>query len=140
MASPLEEHEKFIRKRLEDPESRKAEALAWLEGSQGRNTLGEPSQGLFAEPPLLGLDPSDASIALVKAIYAMGAQEVIAVEIDQYEEDDGTYENTGKLVIKLPVDPALRRSVFAWHGKQAQSMGFDAEPDIGQSHLFSMLD
>jgi hypothetical protein len=30
--------------------------------------------------------------------------------------------------------------VFEWHGKQAEAMGFDAEQDVGQSHLFSMLD
>jgi hypothetical protein len=30
--------------------------------------------------------------------------------------------------------------VFDWHGREAETMGFDAEPDIGQSHLFSMLD
>ena len=71
MPSALETHERFIRDRLEDPHSRKAEALEWLEGSGGKNTLGEL----------------------------------------------GTTEEA-----------------------KAESRGFDAEPDIGQSHLFSMLD
>lgn len=120
MKSALAAHERFIRERLK---SRKAEALGWLKRSHGRNTLGE-------------LPTTEEATTLVKAIYAAGAERVIAVEIDEY--DDG--QNTGKLVIRLPTDPARRQRVFAWHGKQAQSMGFDAEPDIGQSHLFSLLD
>jgi hypothetical protein len=123
MASPLDQHEQFIRDRLEDPDSQKAEALQWLESSDGRNTVGE-------------LSSTQASIDLVKAIYAAGAEEVIAVEIDDY---DG-HQNSGKLIIKLPTNKADRARVFDWHGKQAESMGFDAEQDIGQSHLFSMLD
>jgi hypothetical protein len=31
----------FIREQLEDPDSKKAEALAWLKGNRGRNTVGE---------------------------------------------------------------------------------------------------
>jgi alkanesulfonate monooxygenase SsuD/methylene tetrahydromethanopterin reductase-like flavin-dependent oxidoreductase (luciferase family) len=123
MPSPLETHERFIRDRLEDPRSRKAEALNWLEGGDGKNTLGE-------------LGTTQEAIALVKAIYDAGAAEVLAVEIQDY---DGA-QNSGKLVIKLPADRRLRQQVFEWHGNQAESMGFDAEPDIGQSHLFSMLD
>jgi hypothetical protein len=123
MTSQLEQHEEFIRERLQDPNSLKAEALRWLEDSDNKNTLGE-------------LGSTEASVALVKAIYAAGAEEVIAVEIDDY----GGQQNSGKLVIRLPQDTTLRRPVFEWHGKQAQLMGFDAEPDIGQSHLFAMLD
>ncbi len=123
MPSPLDQHEKFIRDRLEDPHSQKAEALQWLEASHGKNTLGE-------------LSSTQDSIELVKAIYAAGAEAVIAIEVDDY---DGM-QNTGKLIIKLPTDKALRGRVFEWHGKQAESTGFDAEQDIGQSHLFSMLD
>jgi hypothetical protein len=123
MSTPLEQHERFIRDRLEDPDSLKAEALKWLEASQGRNSLGE-------------LGSTQASVDLVKAIYAAGAESVIAIEIDDYDGE----QNAGKLIIKLPKDKALRDRVFDWHGKQAESMGFDAEQDIGQSHLFSMLD
>jgi hypothetical protein len=123
MPSQLEQHEQFIRERLNDPNSVKAEALEWLKSSDGKNTLGE-------------LGSTEESIALVEAIYATGAEEVIAVEIDDY---DGR-QNSGKLVIRLPQDAGLRRPVFDWHGRQAETMGFDAEPDIGQSHLFSMLD
>ncbi|HET9271074.1 MAG TPA: hypothetical protein VFO31_23020 [Vicinamibacterales bacterium] len=123
MATPLEQHEQFIRDRLEDPRSRKAEALQWLEASEGKNTLGE-------------LGSTQDSIELVGAIYAAGAEAVIAIEIDEY---DG-HENTGKLIIKVPTVKALRKRLFAWHGKHAESMGFDAEQDMGQSHLFAMLD
>lgn len=123
MPTPLEQHEQFIRDRLEDRSSQKAEALHWLESSKGKNTLGE-------------LSSTQESIDLVKAIYAAGAEAVIAIEIDDYDGE----QNTGKLIIKLPKDKALRDRVFEWHGKQAESTGFDAERDIGQSHLFSMLD
>src|SRR5262249_46294178 len=68
MATPLDQQEQFIRDRLEDPDSLKAEALKWLEDSEGRNTLGE-------------LSSTQASIDLVKAIYAAGAESVIAIEI-----------------------------------------------------------
>ena len=123
MTSPLEQHQQFIRDRLEDPDSQKAEALAWLQDSDGKNTLGE-------------LGSTQESIDVVRAIYAAGAERVLAVEIDDY--DGG--QNSGKLMIELPQGEALRQPVFEWHGRQAESMGFDAEPDIGQSHLFSMLD
>ena len=123
MATPLDQHERFMRDRLEDPESQKAEALQWLETSHGRNTLGE-------------LGSTQASIDLVKAIYAAAAAEVIAVESDDY---DG-HQNSGKLIIKLPTNKADRARVFDWHGKQAESMGCDAGQEVGQSHLFSMLD
>jgi hypothetical protein len=123
MATPLDQHEQFIRDRLEDPHSQKAEALQWLEASQGKNTLGQ-------------LSSTQDSIDLVKAIYAAGAEAVMAIEIDDY----GGEQNAGKLIIKLPADKTLRQRVFEWHGKQAESLGFDGEQDIGQSHLFSMLD
>ena len=123
MTSELEHHEQFILELLYDSTAQKAEALNWLQNSGGGNTLGE-------------LDSTEESVALVAAIYAAGAEEVIAIEIDDY---DGA-QNTGKLLIKLPQDEAARRSVFAWHDWQAESMGFDAEPDMGQSYLFSMLD
>ena len=113
----------FSRERLEDPNSKKAEALAWLENSKGNNTLGE-------------LSTTEESVALVKEAYEAGAVEVLAIEIDQYDE----MENTGKLIVKLPREPAPRERVFRWCGNQAEAQGFDAEKDSGQTHLFIMLD
>ena len=113
----------FIRERLEDPDSKKAEALAWLEASGAKNTLGE-------------LPTTKASIALVKEAYKAGAEEVLAVEIDEFEG----VGNTGKLIVRLPSDPEERKRAFKWCGKLAEKSGFDAEQDTGQTHLFIMLD
>ena len=114
----------FIRERLEDPHSKTAEALVWLEGSGGQNTLGE----LFT---------TEESIALVKDAYAAGAEEVLAIEIDEY---DGSYENTGKLIVRVPREPAARGRVFQWCAQQAAARGFDGEIDEGQTHIFVALD
>jgi len=114
----------FIRERLEDPKSKKAEALAWLEGSGGRNTLGE-------------LLTAEESIALVKEAYDAGAEEVLAIEIDEY---DDAHENTGKLIIRVPLAGAARERVFKWCALQAEGQGFEGEKDIGQTHIFVALD
>jgi hypothetical protein len=79
----------------------------------------------------------EESIAVIQEIYDAGAEEVLAVEIDDYP-DEG--QNTGKPVIKLPDDAAARQRVFAWTAKVAESQGFNAEQDSGQSYLFVMLD
>jgi len=118
----LNEHEAFIRERLADPSSTKAEVLAWLSASP-RNTLGE-------------LGSNEESVRLAHQVYAAGAAEVLAIEINAC----GDIENSGKLLIKLPDHPLQRKSVFAWHGAQAESIGYDPEEDIGQTYLFSMLD
>jgi hypothetical protein len=112
----------FIQRFLDDPSSR--EAREWLLSGED-NTLGE-------------LEFNDESIALVEEAYAAGAHKVIAVEIDKYE--DVPLQNTGKLVIELPSEPAKRVTAFAWAGKIAESQGFEAEEDEGQSHVFLMLD
>jgi hypothetical protein len=112
----------FIDARLNDPKSKKAEALKWLTES-GENTLGE-------------LGTTEESIDLVQAAYDAGAEEVLAIEIDQYGEN----ENTGKLLVKLPSEKEARKRVFAWCGTQAEAQGFDAEEDTGQTYVFVMLD
>ncbi len=63
--------------------------------------------------------------------------QVFAVEIEKYP---GGMENTGKLVIELPVDPAARTSVFDWAAAIARESGFDGDIDVGQRYLFVMLD
>jgi len=117
----------FICERLDDQDSKKAEALAWLKGNGGRNTLGE-------------LPTNEESIALIEEAYHAGAEEVLAIEIDEYDEDDGVHENTGKLIVRLPMESAARRRVLGWCGKQAEAQGYDAEDDEGQTHVFVALD
>lgn len=113
----------FIRERLEDPDSKKAEALRWLEKGNGKNTLGE-------------LSTADESIALVKAAYEAGAEEVLAIEIDEYDDR----ENTGKLIVKLPSESNTRKRVFQWCNEQAEAQGFEGDKDEGQTHVFVSLD
>jgi hypothetical protein len=115
---------RFIRERLEDPDSKKAEALSWLEGSAGKNTLGE-------------LSSTGESILLVKEAYDAGAVEVLAIEIDEYESGQ---ENTGKLILKLPSEAELRKRVFQWCADQAEAQGYEGEKDEGQTHIFVSLD
>ncbi|MCU0755053.1 MAG: hypothetical protein MUE46_08025 [Xanthomonadales bacterium] len=77
------------------------------------------------------------SRSFIDALYKLGVPQVFAVEIDKYP---GGMENTGKLVIELPVDPAARASVFDWAAVIAQELGFDGKSDVGQKYLFVMLD
>jgi len=102
------------------------EARGWLRAGRDKNTLGE-------------LPDTASSLALVEAIYSAGALHVEAVEIDDYPEM-GNCQNTGKLVITLPSDPAARLRVFEWSAPIAVSLGFDPEPDNGQKYLFVALD
>ena len=113
----------FIRERLEDPNSKKAEALGWLKASGGKNTLGE-------------LATTEESIALVQTAYEAGAEEVLAIEIERC----GKEETTGKLIVKLPTDKMARKRVIDWCGRQAEEQGYDPEEDTGQTHIFVMLD
>ena len=80
----------------------------------------------------------DESRAVVNAAYAAGAVRVLAVAIHEYPDEGAA--NTGKLVVELPADPALRAEVFGWASEIARSQGFDPEPDAGQPYLFVSLD
>ncbi len=73
---------------------------------------------------------------LVEELYAAGAVEVLAVEIDRYEEG----ENSGKLVIELSQIAQDREMVLDIAGKIAESQGFDRVTDDGQKYVFVMLD
>jgi hypothetical protein len=119
-----ERHERFIAKLLKD--RNKAEALAWLSGGAAGSfrNLGE-------------LETNEESVALVREVYALGAVQVLAMEIDSYDGADG---NSGKLVIELPEDEAARGRVFAWCARQGEKLGFEGDEDFGQRYLFVMLD
>lgn len=54
-------------------------------------------------------ESNEKSLDLIREIYDAGAVEVIAVDIDK--DADGE-ENTGKLLIVLPEQPAQRKSVL----------------------------
>jgi hypothetical protein len=112
----------FIRQRLEDPDSKKAEVRSWLEGNK-QNTLGE-------------LATNGESIDLIIEAYDAGANEILAIEIDEY---DGV-ENTGKLIVKLPSDPDARKRTLNWCSHLVEAHGFDRLEDKGQTHVFVSLD
>lgn len=116
--------DEFVQRFLDAPDTR--EALGWLKEDQTgmQRTLGE------------GL-PAKESIQFVQAFYDAGAQQVLAVKIDDYGHG---MENTGKIVIQLPDAPDQRAALLAKAGEIAQSQGFDAEPDNGQRYVFLMLD
>ncbi|MCA9041867.1 MAG: hypothetical protein KDA65_16050 [Planctomycetaceae bacterium] len=100
------------------------EALAWLKaGPDNIHTLAE------------GL-PTENSIELIQGFYDAGAKEVLAVEIDEYDD----FQNTGKLVIELSDDPAERAAVLEKADEIAISQGFNPEQDSGQRYVFLMLD
>ena len=66
-------------------------------------------------------------------MYALGgATRVTAAKIDTYDTGE---ENTGKLVVSLPTDPALREKIFAWCAEWADRQGFDPERDTGQEQV-----
>ena len=104
--------------------SNKAEALAWLRAG---------SDTSFRN---LGEMEADDSVAFVQRLYDLGAEKVLAVEID--EDSDGA--NTGHLLVQLPADDAARERLFAFERDHAESHGFDATPDEGQEYLYLKLD
>ena len=112
----------LARQLLAEPGSR--EVLHWLQEGSVTRTLGE-------------LATREDSIELAKEVYNLGATKVTAVKIDRYP-DGG--ENTGKLVVYLPKEKALRKRLFAWATERAEEQGYDPERDTGQKHLFVMLD
>jgi hypothetical protein len=112
-----------IEELLKSPRSK--EALEWLRGGlPGSRTLGE-------------LPDTGESISLVTELYALGATKVTAVEIDIYDTGE---ENTGKIIISLPKEKAKRANLFEWSSERAEEMGFDPDRDVGQKHIFVMLD
>jgi hypothetical protein len=106
------------------PDRNPREALSWLKAAPRRRTLGE-------------LANTAVSVRLINQLYRAGAAKVWAVEIDSYP--DGT-ENTGRLVIELPQDPAARKRVLAWVSHQSLSKGFNPGQDEGESFAYVRLD
>jgi hypothetical protein len=103
----------------------KAPALEWLRASSetSKRNLGEME--------------TDISIEFVQAQHDLGAAAVLAVRItDTYGCDDQT---SNDIVIQLPSDPDSRARLFSFARSHATDLGFDPEPDFGQSHLWLWL-
>ena len=123
--------EGITRKLLADPN--RQEVLTWLRGAaEGEHR----TLGILAD--------TSRSIALAEEIYRAGASEVWAVDIRssvrEYIDCAERHQNTGKLVLKLPDDPELRRRVFEWERRQANALGLEGRKDEGQQYLFVPLD
>ena len=111
--------EKYVAKLLWS--KNKAEASEWLRRSK-YHFVGELKH--------------EASVALVDELYQLGAIQVVAVTI----EGTPPYESTDRLIVFLPDDEKARRALFAWNNTPERSMGFEADVDHGQEHLFVWFD
>jgi hypothetical protein len=96
------------------------EALSWLRQAKAGDSrnVGEQSE-------------SD-SVALVEALYRLGAIDVQAVEIDVVK---GWGETTNTLVASLPSSPQKRADLFRIGAAAARADGFGPTPDEGQRYL-----
>jgi hypothetical protein len=74
---------------------------------------------------------------LVQRWVALGALRIMACKIDSYG-DEG--QNTGHLVIELPKEVGAREKLFKALARQAESQGFDGDPDDGQQYMYLKLD
>jgi hypothetical protein len=104
--------------------SKKAEALSWLRSSSTEcmRTFGEMD--------------TVKSVAFVESLYALGAIKVWAVKIN----DEYWVENTGLLVVELPLDIQQRLALFEFEARHAESHGFSGEADIDQPYLSFKID
>jgi len=80
----------------------------------------------------------------VNSLHKAGAVRVVVSRIRrhfrEFVDGDETLENSGHLVIELPITAAIRRRLFRMEAKQARSQGFDPEVDSGQQFLLLVLD
>jgi hypothetical protein len=121
MSATKEQKDEFCLNLIQNTES--AEVMPWLQNDSKPRSLGV-------------LDGTKESIEFIQEVFDLGAVQVFAVEIDDYDDS----ENTGKLCIELPEDTELRQQVLEWAGQISWEQGFDPEQDIGQRYVFMMLD
>jgi hypothetical protein len=113
-----DEYASIIKQFLSGPH---AEALEWLRSGPGNGrTLGE-------------LRTTDQSISLVDRMYALGAEKVIAVGLQDYGDGAG---GARYLLVELPEEHRRRDPLFAFEREHAEARGFDGTPDEAQLYLF----
>jgi hypothetical protein len=98
-----------------------AEAFAWIEQSKTKDIRS------------VGEESPEESLKIVKGLYASGAVQVQAVEVDRVE---GVGETVNTLCVELPQDPQKRKKLLAVEAKVARAGGFDRVPDEGQQYMF----
>jgi hypothetical protein len=96
------------------------DAALWIKNPKA--TLGELSR--------------TASRALVDKLIEKGAIRIHACEIFR----ESGFENTGHLVVELPMKPEARSSILKIAGSWAMKLGFDPTPDDGQCMVYIKLD
>lgn len=116
------QHGQFIAERLA---AKTVSAREWLAESSDQSTRN------------LGEMDTAVSMLLVETLLALGAAEVLAIEV---EIIPGTADETANhLVVRLGADPAARARVLHFERAHARRLGFDSEGDWGQEHVFMML-
>ena len=101
------------------------EALSWLtESNVPERSLGEAQE-------------REASIALVKSLYQLGAKNVWVFDIDGDLDEE---QNSGRLIVELSEDRNERHKLLVKCAEIGAAQGFDAEPDTGQRYTLLMLD
>ena len=96
------------------------EAKLWMAEQQpgGIRTIGEQSQ--------------EDSRAIVETLYALGAVDVQAIDIQV--EPEG--ETCNDLIVTLPQHPEQRKQLFAFEAKVGRAGGFDPVADNKQRYMF----
>jgi hypothetical protein len=110
------EYSDMAREFLGGPHS---EAVVWLEsGPPGVRLLGEHQA-------------QEESLSLVRRLYALGAESVLAVG---YASDDD--ECCRYLLVQLPSRDAYRQAICAFERASVEKHGLDGTVDEGQEYLF----
>jgi hypothetical protein len=97
------------------------DAATWI--GKKKHTLGEQNWG--------------SSKRLVGRLVALGCVRIHACQIDVYE--DGC-ENTGHLVIELPMEPEVRSKILKAIDRLASELGYSGDFDDGQRYAYVKLD
>jgi hypothetical protein len=111
--------DQFCRDLLEKKTHR--EAMSWVGESKDHDvrTIGEQ-------------DPKE-SLAIVKRLYDDGAKQVWAVGLELYPNEG---QSTNTLIVELPNEPKLRKTLFHLEARCAASEGFAPVSDDGQHYMF----
>ena len=102
---------------------RKAEALHWLQQSDGKQRMiGDSSEDMNVAD----------SLRFVQDLYQRGARQVTAIDIDA---SGSGMESTSTLIVEMPGEASARQRVLEIEGKTAQKHGFDPVADEGQKYI-----
>src|SRR5438105_13365671 len=88
------------------------EALGWLRHQDGRErTIGDSSEDM----------DGPTSLRFVEDLYARGAVEVTAIDVD----DEDVLETTSTLIVQMPEDAQARKRLLEVEARIARRGGFD---------------